>query len=248
MFTLLITCCAKAEPSYPPFLEPETTYSTPTREQKMWALATCAILTESNKGRNDLLGGCQRTPKDCNDWQKGLANWWGVHNRADFLERLKWIETGGHRRSFDEIASFFTSATPDQIVEIKRKYANNPQISNQIEIVLKYKDEFGQKSIAAWDFARYVALCGWGYVAGYLTEEEAWQHIMPAARLMQRTFVSWEDLGKNHVVGREFWSFEQTQKRGDLTRSCYEKLLTCPSSPWVKIPWDLDLSEEKGTN
>lgn len=73
--------------------------------------------------------------------------------------------------------------------------------------MLKYKDEFGEKSIAAWDYDRYISLCGWGYIAGYLSEEEAWQRIMPAARLLQKTFESWIDLGKNHVVGREFWSW-----------------------------------------
>jgi hypothetical protein len=100
-------------------------------------------------------------------------------------------------------------------------------------------------SISAWDYDRYVALCGWGYLAGYLSEDEAWQRIMPVARLLQKTFSSWEDLGRNHIVGREFWSWEQTQDRGSLTLQSYKKLLTDPSSPWVKLKWDLDLSPPK---
>jgi hypothetical protein len=243
--TLLVICCTRTDSRYPPFLFIDDAYSPPTQEQKLWALATCAILTESNCDRHDLLGGCKRQPAKTKVRQEILSEWWGVNNRKDLLKTLEWLENGGHRREFDKMAGILTSAKPAQIDELKRKYANVPEITNKIVIVLKYKDDFGPKSITAWDFSRYVSLCGWGYIAGYLNEDEAWRRIMPAARMLQKTFTSWEDLGKNHVVGREFWSLEQTKARGDLTRSCYAKLLISPSSPWSRIRWDLDLTAPK---
>jgi hypothetical protein len=174
-----------------------------------------------------------------------LAKWWRVHNREDLLRTFTWIETGGHRRGFDQLAHTLSKATPDQLKNFQRVVASDNDQSNEVAIVLKYKDEFGSKSIAAWDYDRYVALCGWGYLAGYLTEDETWQRIMPVARLLQKAFSSWEDLGRNHIVGREFWSWEQTQDRGSLTLQSYKKLLTEPSSPWVILKWDLDLSPPK---
>jgi hypothetical protein len=172
----------------------------------------------------------------------------GDNNRDDLLGTLKWIEEGGHRREFDAIAQDLSAATPAQLADIRMRVAANPSTSNKVEIVLRCKDKFGLKSIVAWDYDRYVALCGWGYIAGYLSEEEAWQRIMPAARLLQKTFESWKDLGNNHVIGREFWSWKQTQERGDLTRQCYEKLLTDASSPWVLLKWDTDLSPRRESN
>lgn len=133
-------------------------------------------------------------------------------------------------------------ASPEQVATIRDRVRENPSVSNKVEVVLKYHKVFGLKSIAGWDYARYVSLCGWGYIAGYLTEDEAWQRIMPAARRMQSTFDSWEDLGNNHVVGREFWSLKQSQAPGDRTRKSYQKLLADPSSPWVKLQWKLDLA------
>ena len=230
---------------YPPLLAKTQPYVSPTAEQKAWALATCALLTESNRGRHDLLGGSERTPAEVQSWQEGLAKWWDTHNRQELLDTLAWIEEGGHRQEFDDMARDLTNAPPATIAMIRSKVRIDASISNRVEIVLKYGTEFGPKSIVAWDFDRYVALCGWGYIAGYLTEDEAWERIMPAARLVQSTFGSWAELGKNHVTGREFWSLRQTQKNGDATRQNYQKLLTDPASPWVRIPWSLDLAPPK---
>jgi hypothetical protein len=47
---------ARAEPAYPPLLPAGEAYAPPSAEQKLWALATCAVLTESNHRRHDLLG------------------------------------------------------------------------------------------------------------------------------------------------------------------------------------------------
>lgn len=239
--------CAKQ--MYPPLLEHSKAYTAPTETQKLWALATCAVLTESNGRRHDVLGGCDRTPVEVKAWQESLAKWWNTHNRKELLETLQWIEGGGHRQEFDEMARDLSSATPEQLVAIRKRVANNPSVSNKVEIVLKYKGQFGKKSIVAWDFSRYVSLCGWGCVAGYLTEDEAWERIMPAARLMQKMFTSWEDLGTNHVVGREFWSLKQTIANGARTQQCFEKLKTDAASPWKRLDWNLSLAspETKGT-
>jgi hypothetical protein len=243
---LALTCITyAADRRYALRSESDESFTPPTEEQKFWALATTAVLTESNRRRHDLLGGCERTPAEIKVWRNSLVKWWGVHNRDDLLDTLKWIEDGGHRKEFDKIAAFLSSVTPETLAEIRRQAATrDPSVINKIEIVIKYKDEFGKKSIIAWDYDRYISLCGWGYIAGYLSEEEAWRKIMPAARLLQNTFDSWRDLGMNHVVGREFWSFEETRRKGAYTRQCYERLLTNPSSPWVRLKWNLNLSPE----
>jgi hypothetical protein len=100
------------------------------------------------------------------------------------------------------------------------------------------------EGIAAWDYGRYVALCRWGYVMGYLTEVEAWQKIMPVARLMQTTYPSWREYGEHYVNGREFWSPGQSDAAS--IRAIYDDLVVNPQSPWVQLPWDLDLGGSSG--
>jgi len=64
---------------------------------------------------------------------------------------------------------------------------------------------------------------------------------MYAARILQRAFSSWRELGENYLIGREFWSLTQTKQDGDQVRAAYDRLLNDPNSPWNRISWTLSL-------
>jgi hypothetical protein len=72
--------------------------------------------------------------------------------------------------------------------------------------------------------------------------DEAWQHVMHAATILQSTFSSWEDLGQNYLVGRQFWSAEETIYDGKGFQDAYEWLLSDPVSPWRRNPWNTSLA------
>ncbi len=229
------------EGPYPPLLTKRVDAVPPTPDQQLWALATCAILTEYNRGSHSLLGGRIPTPEVEQAQRELLADWWGVGDREDLLDTLAWIEEGGHRMPFDHSAAYLAGLSEAELADLTRRAETDPKLANEIEMVRTYAPRFGERSIVAWDFNRYVALCGWGYAAGYVTEQEAWELIMPAARVLQQTFDSWEELGENHIVGRRYWSFEETQRSGPQMQAAYEHLRTDPASPWNRVPWDLDL-------
>jgi hypothetical protein len=41
------------------------------------------------------------------------------------------------------------------------------------------------------------------------------------ARTLQRTFASWRELGDNYLIGRQFWSLQQTRDNGRLAVEVY---------------------------
>jgi hypothetical protein len=212
------------------------------QEQKLWCLAARAVLTQKNQDRHDILGDVERTDKNINIWMENLSDGWGIEDRKTLFESLRWIKAGGHRRSFAEIASFLSTANEYQLKEFQSQANRDPELANQIEIVRKHYASLGAKNLMGWDYSRYISLCGWGYFVGYITEEEAWGLILPVAQLLQDTFDSWEDLGRNYLIGREFWSLQRTQANGDRYVAAYEWLCSDPESPYLTIPWDLDLS------
>lgn len=213
-----------------PFLTPE--------DPKYWALAAGAVLMEVNHRRHDILGGQMPTSEDARSEMLSLYCWWSVTDRESLLDALKWIETGGHRQGFDDVAK--------SIAELSSAQLNAATNSDRgIAIVAKYQKELGKKSILGWDYSRYICLCRWGYLTGYLTEEEAWGKIMPAAKLLQKNFDSWSDLGKNYLIGREFWSKRETAKNGDRFSKAYDKLVSSPQSPWKLCPWNMNLDGVK---
>jgi hypothetical protein len=212
-------------------------------EQKKWIQATCAILTELNLRRHDLLGGRLKTHVNDVANAKGiLNNAWKIHDREGLLITLNWIDSGGNRIEFNMLRDYLSELSADDIESLKKKYLNNDKIINKIEIVMKYHKQLGSKSLLGWDYARYVSLVGWGYVVGFLTYDEAWNQLMPVGRLLQQTFDSWEDLGNNYIIGRKYWSKSRTEEQGKQIDKIVQRLLTEPNSPWKRINWELDLA------
>lgn len=212
-----------------------------THEQKMWCLAARAVLTQKNGDRHDLLGSAERTDKEINIWMKNLSEGWGIEDRKTFFESLRWIKAGGHRRRFLELAAYLSTADAHELKELESRANRDPDLHNKIEIVRKHYADLGDKSLVGWDYSRFISLCGWSYFVGYITEEEAWRMILPVAQLLQNTFDSWEDLGRNYLIGREFWSLERTRANGERYVQAYDWLCSDPASPWLNISWDLDL-------
>jgi hypothetical protein len=222
-----------------PFLRPS--------DSRYWALATGALLTEVNGGRHDMLGTCRATDASRKAKRWSLHGPWGVNTKSDFLEKLTWLEQEGHRAEFNTIGR----ALFDDLKFTPGASTNNVDIANvsedKVEFVETYYKKLGKKGLIGWDFCRYVSLCRWGYVAGYLTEDEAWARIMPVARMLQRTFDSWEDLSYNFLMGKEYWSQEDTPLRGDKITDARTNLLSNELSPWKRCPWDSFLGKDPST-
>ena len=216
------------------------------RSPKTWALATTAVLTERNRERHDLLGGREHTDENVREKQQLLREWWGVTDRETLLAALRWIDEEGHRMEFDRVVRYVATRSPEELVKVRDALKDNAQARQELEVVLAHQAKLSDKSLLGWDYSRYITLCRWGHLVGYLTEDEAWDRIMPVARRLQRTFDSWKDLGENYLIGREFWSQEETERNGPLYRQVYQHLLDDPASPWNRCAWNLDLTGKGG--
>lgn len=225
-----------------PLVNPQD--SNPTRSQKLYALALSAYYTEYNKGSHYDLGVNARTPENTEKILSGLARGWSIFNRNDLLDSLGWLETGGHRAGFNEIVHWLDDADPEARAQNLHLADADEKTSNRVAFVMSHKDALNGKSIDAWDFARYVNLCRWGYHTGFLTEGEAWGLIMPIARDIQTTYASWDEYGRAFLVGREFWSPKEMIKSGPYSRRIHTRLVTEPDSPWMRIAWNTDLTPQ----
>lgn len=213
-----------------------------TAGQKSWALATSAILFQRNSDSHDLLAGGPRTDQKANRAREMLRDWWGIQSRSDLLATLRWIERGGHRANFAKLGATVDRLNPTLVAWVG-PWVLPSELGHQVAVIQRHHKALGDKGILARDYSRYVALCRWGYASGFLSEDETWQAIMPAARLLQRHFTSWSDLGQNYLIGREFWSLSEAQKSGDLYRATYQTLISYSGSPWNKLPWELELTD-----
>ena len=152
-----------------------------------------------------------RTESDRAWARRSLREWWGVENHQQVVKMLDWLQDSGHREGFQE-------------------KDNRPRRKGE-----------RQTRYLAWDYCRLVWVAGTSYMAGYLTEEEAWQRIMPAARTIQESYSSWREMGEDYLRGRELWHHSR-----DPRFDYVFQLLTNPddpNSPWNKNKWNTDLSK-----
>jgi hypothetical protein len=146
--------------------------------------------------------------------QDALSQWWDIHGREEAIKTLNWLWQEGHRGVYRT-----ESRMPARVANV-------------------------HTPLLAWDYCRLIWVAGVSYIAGYITEAEAWEKIMPAAVAIQANYSSWRQMGEDYLLGRERWFGHQEPKFRSVFR-----LLTNPSdpnSPWNKNPWSLALSEQAG--
>ncbi|HKC16595.1 MAG TPA: DUF1266 domain-containing protein [Steroidobacteraceae bacterium] len=199
------------------------------------------MIFEVNGSRHDLLAGTSLTPDGQERAKRLLSNGWSINDRADLLDRLTWLQFEGHRSAFEALGQQVDAMDEQEFMAAKAALLTSEQELQQLDVVRQNHRQLGQKGILAWDLIRYIALCRWGFRAGYMSEPEAWDYIMPAALRLQQTFTSWEDLQTDYLIGRKFWSAEQTEGIGNQFQAIYNKFIRHPASPWNVNPWVMDL-------
>ena len=194
---------------------------------RAWALATAGVLTQLNAHDHAVLGGGPPGPATAADRLAVLTRDWGAGTREELLSTLGWLTREGHRKAFRDVSALDESAVEDDETRKKIRFAK------------KHRARIGSRSLLAWDAGRLATVAGWGYAAQLLSEDEAWSYILPMAQAVQRTYSSWDELGKHYLLGFEFWSGTWD---GKVARA-HLAMLDDAASPWRTLPWGLDLGQ-----
>jgi hypothetical protein len=206
---------------------------------QLWALACPALLTVNNGHQHDILSGTEPTPETVAAEKELLSKYWGVESREDLFNSLSWIDNGGHRVGFDRLAKIVDDQAAIDQRRLRVIDQDKYKFDDQLQVVRSIAPQLAGKSLYGWDYCRYIALCRWGVLCNYLTASEAWELIMPVARNLQDRFSSWDELGQNYLLGRQYWGAEPSLQNS--FEANYRYLLSDPNSPWRKIPWRTNL-------
>lgn len=207
-----------------------------TRQQLEWALATNAILTKMNNGNYNLIG--MEEPNDYNieKTKRSLVESWGINNREDALRKIKWLKESGHRKHYNYKVFFVSRASEEKYNSLLNKL--DKKEAKELKFVKEHYKKIGDKGLIAWDYCRLVHIVGCCYKIGYLEYDEVVKEIMEAARIIQNSFSSWEEMSENYAWGRYLWGGKDCYEEVNIYR---EWLLLNKKSPWTKIDWELSL-------
>lgn len=129
-----------------------------------------------------------------------------------------------------------------QLLQGRMNVASN----HDLERVLAAMDEKiaksrGDKAVLAWDMSLYICICRWGYLAGFVSEHEAWSLIMPKAKEIQKSYSSWQDFAEHYMNGRKAWDEKAYERDKELFERAIRRLGQNPRSPWNQLAWDMSL-------
>ena len=164
-------------------LKPQREYNE--HDARMWALGASAVLIERNHGRHTTLAPASMNERNIANEKKLLSESWGVESRQDLFRIFRHMDAGMHRAAFDKWAERIDGLDKEQFLELLEQHKGDKETFNEIMVVKKYYKELGDKSLWGWDYSRDICLCRWGYMVGYITEEEAWKRIMAVARILR---------------------------------------------------------------
>lgn len=211
-----------APQSAPSFLPPDL------NPPQRWALATTAIVTRYFEHSHELLGGTGTSAEDRESAKETLLDPWGIDTRKELFDMLGHLSAPEEREGLRNLAARIkagTAAVSDDVSE------------DDIAFVRRHGLEVGLRAQVADHLCRLVYLSGVSYVAGLLSESEAWGYCLGAALRLQPSYSSWQELGRYYLLGVEW-------RRGadeELEQS-YQELLEDPGSPWLSLPWNLSLT------
>ena len=206
-------------------------------DQQKWALATAAIPKKASGLELDVLGGCEANEDYVEAIRGTLDADWEITDNRGAIMTISWLKDHGHREEFDLLLHDVSQLDDLEFGRLMSKYTKQPEIKKQLKLVYSNKNTLGNSSIIGWDYCRLVYLAEFCYIAGYLTEEETWQEIMPAAKVIQSAFSSWKELSDNYLLGRKFWSGGSEP----MITNAVKFLLSDKKSPWVRYAWSMPL-------
>lgn len=95
---------------------------------------------------------------------------------------------------------------------------------------------------AAWDMVRAVDLLRMGFAAGYLDEDDCWEHVRQVAMVLQKHYSSWEQLGSAFERGMHDWQDQRRQNDPNERGRVQRNLPVLRADVWPKVDftatWD----------
>jgi hypothetical protein len=188
------------------------------------------LLTEINHGGYESLW----FPFGRETSQDYLREGWDTSGKKDLIRIHDWLVSQGHRvqcalvcRHVHAMEMGEAPYDPhDPQLELYRWVSTNQQALQASRLV-------------AWDFSRLVNVARWGFTAGYIDENIAWQWILEASRALQESYSTWTEIGEDFLLGFSFWAGGKPPE--DQLIEANKRLCGANDSPWRSTPWRMPL-------
>lgn len=169
-----------------------------------------------------------------------LEEWWEVTDKKTLFDNIEWLLNEGEHADADLALSEIRKRGLWNISEEEKededsKIGDVVAIAEYMIFVNGLTEHALPETVLAWDLVRAVNLARWGFICGYINEDEMWTSIKETAQIAKGKFNSWDEYGKSFAVGRGVWQGDSDDY--EIANESVTTLLEDETSPWKVIKW-----------
>lgn len=205
-----LTACSKTpsggevQPTPAPEATPSYDKEDETSNLGLWARAMGSILMSMNEGNVYYFGGYEKNEFNMEAAQTILEQSWSIKTRKNLIKQIKILTKGKENKKYLKEAKEVNSYTANELKSILKEL---PEENRRYYSLVQYNwEKWQDRGMLAWDLCRVSHLAQWGFLAGFITIEEAQAIIEPAARKLKKRFTSWEEVQMNWLDGYALWA------------------------------------------
>ncbi len=189
----------KKKPSVEQTRKPLETLEDTASNLGQWGRAMGSVLIAINEGDVYYFGGYEQTDGNKEAAARILKQSWNITDRTELLLQIQNLLTTGSRKEYRKEASEMKAMSKKEL-KTALKQLSGDTLTHYTMVQYNWT-KWKKKGLLAWDMCRVSHLAQWGYVAGYVTIEEAQALIEPAAQTLAKNFDNWEDVQQNWLDG-----------------------------------------------
>ena len=178
---------------------------------------------------------------------KCVIDIWGTHESETGAARaIELFEWGWGECTYENAKNMVDKCLYDGLNTKFKSYCNADESPQEAEftdfergIMEEAKKKYPKQGMLGWDLVRVLSIVGGAYMGGTMEYREAAKIALDTCRLMQESFLSWDDMVGSYTLGYQFW---RGKKKTDRLKY-YKKL---KKSSWIyNIAWETPLMESE---
>ncbi len=172
-------------------------------------------------------------------WKDLLQSSWAIDSREKYFASFDDLVANGHTKAYRDAMRILDENPHFSPAQITLYTNNSDYYCDRLFYVRATREWLGERSLRAWDLGRLISVTRWAYAAGYITEDEAWQRILPIAQSIYETYASREDFLVSYAGGRGFFGADDAPRYVQAMVKIYSEEMGKPSSR-QHLPWDAE--------
>lgn len=174
--------------------------------------------------------------------KEGLEDSWGVEDREELLDMLKYLANGGHRTRY---ATYCKAKNAEELFNGDMDDEDKAGVTRGFLFAGRFKKSKKENDLLGWDLGRHALLVRYGFYINWLSKEEASEMLISVAKKLSGAYGNWQAFGNSYQFGAAFWKImgdpcSAKENNSDIAEAITELLtkdMFGTVGEWSTSPW-----------